>query len=620
MKFRIIVLVGLALLFGLAVRPPELGGPGIIAIGKPVKITVGAAPFSVSAPGCKTEKLDDHRVRVTCDTGNLSIPLAANEAIYGLTERLVDEYLWSEYLPRERSGLNLRGQRFTMWVLPTISAYSPFFISSRGYGMLVEGTRPGVYDLGKTFKDRITLQWDIGNKPFSAVFFFGPGYLEILDRYTAMTGRPFLPPRWVFLPWKWRGECAPDKFADLDGIPVNAELAEDVLMYEKLGFPPGVMLVDRPWAEGEMGWGNLNWDPKRFPNGDEMVKKLAARGWTTVVWGAPWAIGEFGEEAKRLGYKVSDREIDYTNPEVVAWQSAKIQEFLRRSGVSGWKLDRGEETNPSGKNFIYHDGRTGFEVHNDYPRMYIKTYYDATRAVRGDDFVLMARPAYTGTTAWSIVWGGDTYARTYLGPERGTDLGLRSVIISLQRMAFMGFPTWGSDTGGYHGFMSRDVFARWLQFSAFCPMMEIGGIQSHEPWAMPTEPAYDEEMIRIYRRYTWLHARLADYSHALAKKAHQTGDPIVHPLVFDWPDDPKVVDLWDEYLYGPALLVAPVWRDGARERTVYLPKGEWIDLWDRSKKITGPTEIEVDVPLDRIPVFIRAEKEEMVPAGLTDGL
>ena len=119
---------------------------------------------------------------------------------------------------------------------------------------------------------------------------------------------------------------------------------------------------------------------------------------------------------------------------------------------------------------------------------------------------------------------------------------------------------------------------------------------------------------------TWLHARLADYSFALAERAQRTGNPIVHPLVFDWPNDPRVRDIWDQYLYGPALLVAPVWELGRRERDVYLPAGEWIDLWDRSRRYRGPTTLRVHVPLDRIPVYIRAGAEERIPADLVEGL
>ncbi len=136
--------------------------------------------------------------------------------------------------------------------------------------------------------------------------------------------------------------------------------------------------------------------------------------------------------------------------------------------------------------------------------------------------------------------------------------------------------------------------------------MEIGGKGSHAPWNMPTEPAYDAEMIAIYRRYVQLHHDLIPYTMRHAAEAARSGLPIARPLVFAWPDDANVRDRWDEYLYGDDLLVAPLWQNGARARDVYLPAGDWEDFWDRSRTFTGPLTITVDAPLDVIPVFVRA--------------
>ena len=355
-----------------------------------------------------------------------------------------------------------------------------------------------------------------------------------------------------------------------------------------------------------------------------MVKLLQRRGWRVIVWVGPWALGhrdwELGTEARAKGYLIGNRNIDYTNPAAAAWQREKLEAFMRRTGIDGWKLDRGDEYNPSGPDDTYFDGRSGLEVHNDYPRLYVKTLYEASRNVRGDDFALKARPAYTGTAQWSIVYGGDTPGAVGNFFPKSTDKGLRSGIIGLLRTAFMGYPVWGTDTGGYAGFRERELFARWLAFWAFCPLMEIGGDGPHEPWAMPTEPAYDEEMIAIYRRYTWIHERLADYTYELARRAHATGNPIVHTLVFDWPDDPRVRDLWDEYMFGPALLVAPIWELGRREREVYLPRGDWTELFEPDRRHQGPTTIRVEAGLDRIPVFVRADAAAMLPPDLLPGL
>src|SRR5262245_60504910 len=167
---------------------------------------------------------------------------------------------------------------------------------------------------------------------------------------------------------------------------------------------------------------------------------------------------------------------------------------------------------------------------------------------------------------------------------------------SASSAAFMGVPIWGSDVGGYYEFKDREVFARWIEFGAFSGIMEIGGVGTHAPWDMPTEPRYDQELIDIYRRYTSLRHALQPYIVSVARDA-ATGMPLVRPMPFADPKDRKLADLWDQYLFGPDLLVAPVWKVGQRRRSVYLPRGRWTSYWDRSQKFRGRRTIEVDVPL-----------------------
>ena len=152
----------------------------------------------------------------------------------------------------------------------------------------------------------------------------------------------------------------------------------------------------------------------------------------------------------------------------------------------------------------------------------------------------------------------------------------------------MGFPFWGSDTGGYYQFKDREVFARWIEFSAFSGLMEIGGKGTHAPWDMPTDPAYDDEMIAIYRRYTRLHEtccptssprraaaarRPADRAPAGLRLSRRRGGGATSGTSISSAAD---------------LLVAPVWRIGERLREVYLPAGEWEDFWDRARPFRRP--------------------------------
>jgi alpha-glucosidase (family GH31 glycosyl hydrolase) len=557
------------------------------------------------------------------------------EAIYGLTERLRDspplvpgviDIPADDVNPPEVGSLDRRGETVEMRVLPTFSVYAPFYQSSEGYGLAVAGTTFGAFDVAKTDPQVVSFRFETGTTPASRrlVFdvFVGPDHATILDEYTYRNGRPIVPPDWAFLHWRWRDELVPGT-ATLDGNTVNAQLAEDVLMYDALGIPPGVYLFDRPVLAGNYGFAQWAWDTTRLPNPDLMLQSLKSRGYRVITWSSLWTCGngplDNGTEAQALGYHVPGPLgapncadvggvsfiLDPTNPAAAAWWRDKIAAFVSAYDLDGIKLDRGEEHIPSEATDVWADGRSGREVRNDYPTLQAKIHHDALALARpGGDFLLTTRAGYTGTAQYSTVWGGDIPGSTNFGGGPGTDLGLRSAIVSQLRAAFLGFPIWGSDTGGYYQFKDREVFARWIEFSAFSGIMEIGGHGTHAPWDMPTAPAYDTEMIDIYRRFAALRQTLQPYVVAAAADA-ATGMPIVRPMPFESRKDRRLRNLWDQYLFGPDLLVAPVWRVGERSRTVYFPRGTWRSYWNPAEAVVGPKTVAFDVPLDQILVFVR---------------
>jgi alpha-glucosidase (family GH31 glycosyl hydrolase) len=564
-----------------------------------------------------------------------------SEAIYGLTERLRDSPLGfggaleipeADFRPREVGSLDRRGETVEMVIRPTFSLYAPFYQSSRGYGLAVAGTTFGVFDVAATDPRVVSFRFEAGttaeHRRLTLFLFVGPEYRTILDEYTALTGRPFVPPDWAFTHWRWRGTLASGPTAFLDGVEVNTQVAEDVQMYETLGITPGVYLFDRPVLQGDpFGFSRFDWDPVRMPNQASLIASLRQRGYRLMMWSAAWACGtepgDNGVEAQMLGFLAPGPDappacsdigpgnfiLDVTNPAAQAWFRDKLAAFLAANQIDGIKLDRGEERIASQASDVWADGRTGREVRNAYPTLQAKMHYDALAAAHPDgDFLLFSRPGYTGTQQWAIFWGGDIPGSEDFGAGKGTDLGLRSAIISQQRAAFMGFPIWGSDTGGYYEFKDREVFARWIEFSAFSGIMEIGGTGNHAPWDMPTEPRYDQELIDIYKRYTDERLRLHSYIVDAAREA-ATGMPIVRPLVFLDRKDPKLRDRWDEYLFGPDLLVAPVWKVGERRREIYFPKGRWRSYWNPDERVKGPRTKTVDVPLDTIPVYVRGDAE-----------
>ena len=549
---------------------------------------------------------------------------APDEHFYGLTERIVDDRAAGEIAPRAVGALDRRGEMVSMMVTPTVGLYTPFFHSSRGYGVFVEGTMPGSYDMAHSDPNvvRVDFQFNPRTGEHGVVYLVGD-YDTLLDEYTRLTGRPFVPPRWGFLHLRWRDEHRIATPALLDGVEMNADFVNDISMYEALGIPAGNYEFDRPWTDGVSergypGFASFRFDPVRFPNTDAMLAALQRRGYHVLVWVGPWALGENAPDAERFGYYAPRTQIliDFTNPAAGTWWTGKVQSLVEQ-GIAGLKLDRSEfalseigDAVPDRPTDVFADGRNGVELKNGYTLDFARVHYDAFAARRGTDFFNYLRAGYAGSQQYGIFEGGDTTGRNAFGTGLPTDLGLRSAILSLARVAFMGFPLWGTDTGGYYQFGQRDVFARWLEFSALCPLMEIGGGNQgggqHAPWDMPTQPADDAEMIDIYRRYVTLHHELVPLLYSLALGAHASGRPVARPLVFDFPGDPMVADLWDEFLLGHDLLVAPLWQNGSRSRSVYLPEGTWIDYWDPSQRIDGPLTVTADAPLDRLPLYVRA--------------
>ncbi len=539
--------------------------------------------------------------------------LPMDESIYGLKEYVVgDGKRGTDEGPVQKFGtLDQRGTTIEMYTRPTISIASPFHINSRGYGLFFDTSWPGVYDMGDTEAEVSDISFEDKNPVM--YFTFGPSMGDIIERHTDRVGKTLLPPKWASLVFKWR-----DDHYDLpelyDGTPnpskFNSMVYEDVMMLKKLDIPTGVYWLDRPWAKGPFGYDDFEFDENRFPNPAEMIKWLKEEhGMEMLLWVAPWAYGKMRDVAEEKGYLApnSDKVIDLTNPEAVEWWQNEYHKMFD-IGVGGFKLDRCEEVIPSKETDIYHNGKTGREMHNLYPMLYAKAVQGACQKFRGDDCLVMPRSGFTGSQQYAVFWGGDTHPSWR---------GLRSAVISCLRSNIMGFPVWGSDTGGYGVPASQDLFSRWLQVSAFHPIMEVGGSGTHEPWNAGYEPNYDQIGIDNYRYYAKLHTELAPYNYSYMNYAHKTGRPIVRPLVYEWPDDTRVRDIWDEFMFGDWILAAPILEEGARKREVYLPEGTWIDYWDNKNILDGNQNYLVEAPIDRIPIFIRSGA--IIPLNIIDG-
>ncbi len=537
----------------------------------------------------------------------MSIEAAAGEYFTGVMERVVDGPQQRSWAPDVTAAMDLHGQRVEMLVKPTTSVYAPFFLSSRGYAVWVKGTWPGVFDFAAADPERVRLEFE--GPAFEMRVYTAATPDELVRTHAMEAGPPFVPPRWMFSPWRWRDEHT-QRATYYDGTPVtgpfNSEVMEDVLMMRAFGIPNSVYWIDRPWGPGRLGYDDFEIDEHRLPHFEAMVRWLNQQNTQLMLWIAPFFQGKMEQEAQALHYTYPGQPpgrnnypmVDLTNPAAKKYWQDGVAKLLR-AGVAGFKLDRSEENTPDGGPFNVADGRSLREVRNVYPALYLKATYDIASQIRKkDDFVLMPRAAFTGSAPYGVFWGGD------IG---GTQEGLRASIIAVQRSAVMGYPNWGSDTCGYNQqLLEQEVCGRWLEFSAFTPIMELGPTRNVGFWNLPRPPSYDAELIAIWRMYARLHERLADYSLAQARQAHATGEPIVRPLFLVDPHSQDAWKAWGTYLYGPDLLLSPIWEKGRRSQQVYLPSGaDWKDAWHPEKTYRGGQTITVAADLYQLPLFIR---------------
>jgi alpha-glucosidase (family GH31 glycosyl hydrolase) len=288
---------------------------------------------------------------------------------------------------------------------------------------------------------------------------------------------------------------------------------------------------------------------------------------------------------------------------VGAWWWAAHQSLVDL-GVDGWWLDGGEGP-PSSVQLHAGSGRA---LHNVFDFYRQQAFVDGERRSRPNQRPwLLCRSGYAAMQRLgSATWSGDIN-NTFGVFEAQLPLGLST--------AMSGVPYWGTDIGGFFHTVpeTAELFVRWFQFAAFSPLFRSHGRGvGHEGWREHLPWAHGAEVEDICRTFGELRYRMFPYNYSLAWQAHTHGLPLMRPLVLEFPDDHHVVDMSSEYLWGPSLLVAPVTRGGATHWPVYLPAGVWYDFWTQ-QRYEGGGWIEVDTPLERLPVLVRGGA--IVPLG-----
>ena len=483
--------------------------------------------------------------------------LSVGELVYGLGERF--------------GPLVKNGQSVDVWNADggtaSEQAYKniPFYMTNKGYGVFIND--PGKVSLEVGSEKTCRVQFCVSGESLEYFIIYGPDPKTILERYTALTGRPAMPPEWSFGLWLSTSFTTP--------YDENTVMSFIEGMEERK-IPLSVFHFDCFWMRG-FNWCDFAWDKETFPDPAGMLSRIKAKGIKICVWINPYIAqrSPLFNEGKQGGYLLKRRDggvyqvdfwqagmafVDFTNPAAVKWYTGHLEKLLDM-GVDCFKTDFGERIP---EDAVYFDEGDPERHHNFYAYLYNKEVFELLERKRGEgEAILFARAGTAGGQRFPLHWGGDcestfeAMAETLRG---GLSLGLS------------GFGFWSHDIGGFEGTPNAALFKRWLAFGLLSSHSRLHGSTSYRvPWSV------DEESADVCRFFAELKERILPYILKSSREAHEKGIPVLRAMFLEFPDDPACSYLDRQYMLGPDLLVAPVFSaDGTV--SYYLPEGDWTHL------------------------------------------
>ncbi|MEJ2855737.1 MULTISPECIES: alpha-xylosidase [unclassified Saccharothrix] len=571
--------------------------------------------LTAGALSARVHKGEDWRVDFTADgrtlttSGFKGMGFMTLDGAHYVREQLVLGVGHSVYGLGERFGpLVKNGQTVDIWNADggtsSEQAYKniPFFLTNAGYGIFVDHPGNVSFEVGSEAVSKIG--FSVEGHSLRYFLIYGPTPREILRKYTALTGRPALPPAWSFGLW-----LSTSFTTDYDEKTVNGFI--DGMVERDL--PLSVFHFDCFWMR-DFHWCDFEWDPRTFPDPEGMLARLHERGLRVSVWINPYIAqrSPLFAEGKAHGYLLRRPDgdvwqwdlwqpgmalVDFTNPAAREWYASKLEALLDQ-GVDCFKTDFGERV-PT--DVAYHDGSDPERMHNYYTYLYNKTVFDLLRRRRGEaEAVVFARSATAGGQQFPVHWGGDceaTYESMAESLRGGLSLGLS------------GFGYWSHDIGGFEGTPTAALFKRWIAFGLLSSHSRLHGSHSYRvPWL------FDEESSDVLRRFVKLKLSLMPYLDRAARQASAEGVPMMRAMVLEFPDDPGSAHLERQYMLGDSLLVAPVFSDEG-DVSYYVPAGTWTHLLT-GEVVQGPLWNRERCDFLTAPVLVRPNT--VLPVGAVD--
>ena len=508
------------------------------------------------------------------------------------------------------TALEKRGQKFVSYntqvgnytvPLATMNLNVPIVTTNSGYAVYVDNTYRGEFDFGTV--DSSVYSYHVEGGEISYYFIVGATIPEQLEKYTWLTGRQPLPPRWAF------------GFIQSKNRYENEKDARSIVeTMRKKNIPCDGIVLDLKWFEH---MGDISWNESLWPNHEMMVTDFLSQGIKTILITEPYIIqpSKNFQEADMKGYLAKDSTgktylmekwwscnygcnsslLDITNPDAQEWWWSRHPEAFG-THVAGIWTDLGEpERHPEA---MKHYLGTTLKIHNIYNLLWAKTIYDGFTRIRPNERVFnVSRSGFAGAQRYGVMpWSGDV-SRTFVGLEVQMPI--------LLGMGMSGIAYQNSDIGGYSRMPTTpELYVRWMQFGTFCPIARAHGA-GETVNGYPTEPwKFGAEAEKINREFIQLRYRLLPYIYTLAHYNYETGMPFARPLFWLDVNDEKLINESSSYMWGDAFLVSPVVTAGQKTKNIYLPKGTWINYWT-DEVSSGGKNVVVAAPLNRMPMFVK---------------
>ena len=588
-----------------------------------LRVVVNRNPLQVAFYDAKSGKLintDGPSMQFNPTNGAVAATktIAAEEHFYGLGEK-------AAHLEKNNNAFQMWSSDTPGYNLGTDPIYQsiPFYIgllkdpseaTGLAYGIFFDNSYRTHFDMGASDRKNATFQSDGGELNY--YFFYGPSMKKVVTRYTELTGRSPLPPKWALGNQQSRWSYGSDK-----------EVRDIVTRYRQDKIPLDVIHLDIDYMDD---YRVFTWNKTHFSDPKGLMKWLGEQGVKAVTIIDPGVKYEPGGSysvfndgtAKNYFLKQTNGDtyvgkvwpgdsvfVDYTLSDAAKWWGS-LHSSLLDAGVSGIWNDMNEPADFESRDGLKWKDVVNFDegqhskhakMRNLFALLECKATYEGLKKLRPNERpYLITRSGYAGIQRYSTMWTGDC---------NSTWDAMALSIPMFETLGLCGESFVGADCGGFIGKCNGELLTRWYQIGFLTPMFRNHHTKDdnyQEPWRFGKQ--YED----IIRKYVQLRYTLLPYLYTVLAEAHETGLPWIRPLILEYQNDKNAISIDDEFMVGSSLLCAPVLKEGATSRSVYLPEGEWYDFFT-NKKIKGGQIISVAAPLETVPLFVKAGS--IIPTG-----